>query len=122
MQIDSTAARYVLWPALILLSACSQSPQDRLEELGRCYTAGLLLHDGVLLRGVEVELAKGTRDLKNGISPTELAMLIPERIHDELYPTGSSTDPAYVTRKLTQWADTSVCQGLKQQAIDADKP
>lgn len=122
MQTDSIKARHVWWPALILLSACSQSPQDRFEELGRCYTAGLLLHDGVLLHGVEIELAKGTRDLKNGIGPAELAMLIPERIHDELYPMGSSTDPAYVTRKLTQWAGTSVCQGLKQQVIDADKP
>lgn len=37
------------------------------------------------------------------------------------YPRGTSTDSAFVLKKLNQWADSGTCQELKQKAIDAGK-
>ena len=122
MQADLLKVRRLLLPALILLSACSQSPQDRLVELGRCFKAGTVLEDRVLLRGVEIALMKTIRDLKIEVSPAQFAMLINQKINDELYPAGSLTDSAHVLRTVTKWADSSVCQDAKQQGVNAGKP
>lgn len=74
-----------LWlPVLILLSACSHSPEDRLVKLGRCFKAGTVLEDRVLLRGVEIALMRTIQDLKIEMSPAQFAMLIIQKIDDEL--------------------------------------
>lgn len=122
MKADVSKARSLWLLSLVLLSACSQSPQDRLVELGRCYKAGSTLEDKVLLRGVEIALTNAIRDLKIEVSPAQFAMLINQKINDELYPAGSLTDSGHVLRTATKWADSSVCQDAKQQAIDAAKP
>lgn len=122
MKVDSPKVCSPWLPALILLSACSQSPEDRLVELGRCFKAGTVLEDRVLLRGVEIALMKTIQDLKIEMSPAQFAMLINQKINDELYPAGSLTDSGHVFRTATKWADSSVCQDAKQQAIDSAKP
>ncbi len=122
MKVDLSKVRSLWLPVLILLSACSHSPEDRLVELGRCYKAGTVLEDRVLLRGVEIALMKTIQDLKIEMSPAQFAMLINQKINDELYPAGSLTDSGHVLRTATKWADSSVCQDAKQQAIDAAKP
>lgn len=121
MKADVIKVRSLLLPALMLLSACSQSPQDRLVELGRCYKAGSTLDDRLLLRGVEIALTKAIRDLKIEVSPAQFAMLVNEKINDELYPAGSLTDSAHVLRTATDWAGSSVCQDVKKQTTDAAK-
>jgi hypothetical protein len=107
---------------LILMSACSKSPEDRLVELGRCYKAGVVLEDRVLVQGVEIALLKTIRDLKIEISPAQFAMVINQKINDELYPRGSMTDATHVLKKVTEWASSSVCKDVKQQAVDAKTP
>lgn len=121
MKADLSKIRSLWLPTLVLLSACSQSPQDRLVELGPCYKAGSTLEDKLLLRGVEIALTNAIRDLKIEVSPAQFAMLINQRINDELYPAGSLTDPAHVLSKATEWADSSVCRDAKQQAINPGK-
>nr|WP_315240763.1 hypothetical protein [uncultured Albidiferax sp.] len=122
MKVNLPKVRSLWLPVLILLSACSQSPEDRLVELGRCYKAGAILKDRVLLRGVEITSEKTIRDSKIEVSPAMFAMLINEKINDELYSEGSSTDPARVLKTLTKWANSSVCKDMKQQGVDAGEP
>ena len=122
MQVNLPKVRSLWLPVLILLSACSQSPEDRMVELGRCYKAGAVLKDRALLRGVEITSERTMQDTKFNVSPAQFAMLINEKINDELYSEGSSTDPARVLKTLTKWADSSVCKDMKQQGVDAGEP
>lgn len=121
MKADLSKMRSLWLPVLVLLSACSQSPEDRLVALGRCYKAAGVLEDRVLLRGAEIALTRARRDLEIEVSPARFAMLINQKVNDELYPAGSLTDSGHVFRTVSKWAGSSVCQDAKQQAIDAGK-
>nr|WP_315232901.1 hypothetical protein [uncultured Albidiferax sp.] len=122
MKANLPKVRSLWLLASMLLSACSQNPQDRLVELGRCYKAAVVIEDRVLLQGVEIALMQSIRDLKIETSPAQFAMLVNERINDELYPAGSLTDSAHVLKKVSDWAASSVCRDAKQQASSAAKP
>ena len=101
-----------------LLSACSPKPEDHFVELGRCYQAGLATDDAQMVQGVNLEIEKASREFnKTGMNPALFAMLVNEKVNDDLYPAGSSTDTDYVSKKVTQWASSSPCQGLKQPGI-----
>jgi hypothetical protein len=121
MKADLLRVRSLCLSALVLLSACSPNPQDRLVELGRCYKASVVIEDRVLLQGVEIALMQAIQDLKIEVSPAQFAMLVNQQVNDELYPAGSLTDAAHVLRTVTKWAGSSVCHGAKQHAIDAAK-
>ena len=104
----------------ILLTACSQNPEDRLTDLARCYKAGMGLSDRALTQGVEIELAK-IGVMEPGDAAGHFNTILNLKLNGELYPQGSRTLLTYENEVLTKWAATEVCKQLKQTAIDTGK-
>ena len=109
-----------LWllPVLLLVTACTKGPEDQFIELAKCYKASKLVDDAVLRAAADAELVVITSEMENKqIKPPSLfAMRINEKVNDELYPAGSSTNSDYVIDKALSWVNSSYCQSLRKKA------
>lgn len=105
-------------PLFLLMSGCSQSPEDKLIELGKCFKASQIIDDPVLAAAAvhELKIVTSGMDGKIAINPALYTMVIAGKVRDELYPAGSSTNTQYVVTKAISWVNSSYCLELRKRA------
>jgi hypothetical protein len=106
-----------------LLSACGQSLDSALLEVGRCYKAGNHLQDETLrlAAGAEMErqLAQKRDAFKGSAASATMHFFAPinEQLNHEIFPQGRSTPLDQSLKLLRKWQQSSYCQGLIEKSL-----
>lgn len=106
-----------------LLSACGQSLDSALLEVGRCYKAGNHLQDETLrlAAGAEMErlLAQKRDAFKGSTVSATMHYFAPinEQLNHEIFPQGRSTPVDHSLKLLRKWQQSSYCQGLIEKSL-----
>lgn len=106
-----------------LLSACGQSLDSALLEVGRCYKAGNHLQDETLrlVASAEMErlLAQKSDAFKGSTVSAALHHFAPinEQLNNEIFPQGRSTPMDHSLKVLRKWQQSSYCQGLIEKSL-----
>ncbi|MCO5358708.1 hypothetical protein [Acidovorax kalamii] len=106
-----------------LLSACGQSLDSALMEVGRCYKAGNHLQDETLrlAAGAEMErlLAQKRDAFKGSTVSATMHYFAPinEQLNHEIFPQGRSTPLDHSLKLLRKWQQSSYCQGLIEKSL-----
>ena len=96
------------------LCACSQSPEDKLMDIGECYKAGKTFNDQEMVFGVHLRLEELMQEVGSQVSnKSALFMQFNERVNDKLYPRGVSSSPEEALRLLNEWHDSERCQPMR---------
>lgn len=113
-----------LFLLLLLVSGCTQSPQDKLVELGKCIKASQIIGDPVLAAAAanEFKVIAPAMESKIVINPALFAMLVNEKVNDELYPAGSSTNSKYVLETAASWINSNYCKELRKKVPPPPPP
>jgi hypothetical protein len=106
-----------------LLSACGQSLDSALLEVGRCYKAGNHLQEETLrlAAGAEMErqLAQKRDAFKGSAASATMHFFAPinEQLNHEIFPQGRSTPLDQSLKLLRKWQQSSYCQGLIEKSL-----
>ena len=108
--------------AALVLSACGQSRESALLEVGRCYKAGLHLQDEVLRKAASTEAERQLRD-RNDLQESHGAAIAnyfaptAEKLNEEIYPQGRSTPVEHSLKVVRGWQQSSYCQRLIESSL-----
>lgn len=96
---------------LVLSTGCSQGTKGELLDIGRCLQAGKVFEDSAMVKGASIRVDKMEADGRlGGGSKAMLAMAVHEEVMNEL----DERDPVGSLRTMKKWAQSDVCQGIKE--------
>ena len=95
---------------ITFISGCTSSKDDEILKIGRCHKAAQTLDDLFLKDATEFRMQSS---LKDHHGSTRDAMVIGEKLQNEIQPQGSSTPFEYSIKIANSWKNTDYCKEVE---------